>query len=224
MAMGMSNQDTDHGCSYQYDDKCRQDILQLVPSDGVEIGSFGCGTGATEAALVSNGRRVHGIDVSREAIEIARRRLTSARTVHEHEVDCFAPNSLDGLILADVLEHLPLSWRRLAAMSRWVRRGGWVVISVPNMRNYRVLATFVIGGDWPEHRAGTFDETHLQVMTRRRLDRWCRSAGLLPQAWPFRPPPVPTWRRSLFVALNAVLLGVASEWLTYQHQVVCRKV
>ena len=40
-----------------------------------------------------------------------------------------------------------------------------------------------IKGDWPECRLGIFDETHIQVMTHKRLSRWCSAAGLLRLKW-----------------------------------------
>lgn len=51
----------------------------MIPSDGLVIGVIGCGRANTEARLVNEGRQVHGVDVSQEAIEVAATRLTSAR-------------------------------------------------------------------------------------------------------------------------------------------------
>lgn len=48
---------------YVYADYVRQDILRMVPKDGLTIGSIGCGYGATEAVLVREGRQIHGVDV-----------------------------------------------------------------------------------------------------------------------------------------------------------------
>lgn len=76
------------------------------------------------------------------------------------------------------MEHIPGAWAVLKDYVRMVRPGGWVVISVPNMRYIEALWVFVLGGDWPEHPQGIFDQTHVQVMTHKRLARWCQSAGL----------------------------------------------
>src|ERR1043165_3423247 len=95
---------------YQYMDGLRPDILRMFPADGKVIGSIGCGRGATEAALVAEGREVHGVGVSAEAIEAARTRLTSARVIDPADEMPFEEDSLDGLILADVIEHLPMAW------------------------------------------------------------------------------------------------------------------
>jgi len=164
---------------YVYNDLFRQDIYRMIPSDGLVIGVVGCGPANTEARLVREGRQVHGVDVSPEAIEVAATRLTSARVVSPSDTAPFAPRSLDGLILADVIEHIPSAWSFLKDYVQMVKPGGWVVISVPNMRYIEALRVFVFGGDWPEDPLGIFDQSHVQVMTHKRLARWCRSAGLL---------------------------------------------
>lgn len=46
------------------------------------------------------------------------------------------------------------------------------------MRHIEVLSTFVLKGDWPEKPMGIFDETHIQLMTHKRLRRWATEAGL----------------------------------------------
>ena len=47
---------------------------------------------------------------------------------------------------------------------------------------YRSPGPVLIKGEWPEYPMGTFDHTHVQVMTNKRLDRWCRTAGLRKEA------------------------------------------
>src|SRR5687768_13673251 len=112
---------------YQYPDFVRTDILRMIPADGLIIGSIGCGFAATETELVKQGRQVHGVDISPQAIEVARNRLTSARIIAPDDRLPFESNSLDGLILADVIEHIPSAWSALAAYAACVRPGGWVV-------------------------------------------------------------------------------------------------
>ena len=209
--------------AYVYGDGVREDILRVVPPDGHIIGSIGCGKGATEAVLVGQGREVHGVDIAPEAIAVARERLTSARLIAPGDQRPFAPVSLDGLILADVLEHVPQAWDALRAYAQAVRPGGWVVISVPNHRSFFAAWQYTIRGDWPEERAGLFDATHIQFMTRRRLARWCQFAGLRVVAWANTWGPY-GWNRNRWLRLlNLVTLGLLHEWLQYQIQIVCRR-
>lgn len=207
---------------YVYGDVLRPDLLRLIPADGKVIGSIGCGTGITEQTLMSNGREVHGVDVDPEAIALAQQRLTTARLITPSDRMPFEANSLDGLILADVIEHIPLAWEFLANCAKMVRPGGWVVISVPNMREVSVLWHFLLRGDWPEMPYGIFDKTHLQVMTRKRLKRWCEGAGLRIEKWFGNYHPSPR-RGKLFRIADRLSLKLFHQWFLIQVQVVCRK-
>ncbi|HWE03806.1 MAG TPA: class I SAM-dependent methyltransferase [Tepidisphaeraceae bacterium] len=208
---------------YKYNDDVRTDILAMIPAQGAIIGSVGCGAGATEGELVKSGRVVHGVDISEHAIRIAATRLTSARVVKNDDLRPFEPNSLDGLILADVIEHMPAAWIALARFAEAVRPGGWVVISVPNMRYVEPMVRFLVQGDWPEDRIGIFDSTHLQVMSRRRLQRWCEQAGLHVERWFTRYDPRGPRRRFFFRALDVLTLGLFHTWFVFQVQCLCYK-
>ena len=148
--------------------------------------------------------------------------MTSARVVSPEERMPFEKDSLDGLILADVIEHMPQAWDCLACFARMVKPGGWVVISVPNMRYVGALATFVLGGEWPEDPVGIFDRTHLQVMTHRRLTRWASQAGLERQRW-YDKYDYRFVRRNVCRLVNCVTLGSLRSFLTYQVQGVFRR-
>lgn len=213
------------GTAYVYGEGVRNDVLRMIPPDGHVIGSIGCGKGATEAILVGQGREVHGVDVAPEAIVVARERLTSARLIAPDDRRPFAPNSLDGLILADVLEHIPRAWEALGQFVQAVRPGGWVVISVPNMRYWNAAWRFVVQGDWPEEQVGIFDSSHVQVMTHRRLERWCRSTGLQIIRWFDQryDGTCPTLARFRLLA-DLITFRVFHSWFQYQIEVLCRRV
>lgn len=207
---------------YVYLDEPRPDIRRMIPDDGKVIGTIGCGRAATEAQLVRDGREVHGVDVSPEAIEAARERLTSARVIDPGEDSPFEENSLDGLILADVLEHLPMAWLKLQSFAKAVKPGGWVVISVPNNRYVEALFPLFLKGDWPEYPMGIFDETHLQVMTHKRLDRWCKAAGLRKEA-EFDLYDFSFFKRNLYRAINLGTFRLFRSFLTFEVQARYRK-
>lgn len=208
--------------SYAYSDGVRQNILDLVPDDGRIIGSIGCGYAATEGELVKQGRIVHGVDINPKSIEVAKSRLTSPRIVRPDETAPFEPGQLDGLILADVLEHMPQAWGMLAQFVRCVRPGGWVIVSVPNMRSIKVALEFALLGDWPEETTGVYDTTHVQVMSRKRLRRWCRAAGLETEveASNFL---LLGYKRQILRGLNSISFGLLRDWFSLQLLARCRK-
>lgn len=204
--------------TYVYADIVRSDILRMIPTDGRIVGSIGCGRAATEAILERSGREVHGVDVSGEAIETARNRISSARVIRSNDFRPFPEKSLDGLILADVLEHVPSAWDALKGYVSGVKKGGWVVISVPNMRNLKILNSFVIAGDWPEDDVGIFDNTHVQVMTRKRLTRWCMNSGISVERWFPRYLSEGTKKESVLRAFDTLTLKMFHDWLLAELQ------
>ncbi len=209
--------------AYVYQDQCHQNILAMIPDDGKVIGSIGCGYATTEKVLIDRGREVHGVDVSARAIEVAKTRLTSARLVSPEDDQPFEPDSLDGLILADVIEHMPMAWERLKSFAQMVKPGGWVVISVPNMRYIEALGTFVVKGEWREDPLGIFDQTHLQVMTHRRLKRWGEAAGLKHERW-FDTYHFSFIKRNLCRAANLGSFRLLRSFTTFQVQGRFRRV
>lgn len=208
--------------SYVYVDAVRDDILRMIPADGQILGSVGCGFGSTEAVLVEQGRAVHGVDISSEAIQLAKTRLTSARVISPDERMPFEADSLDGLILADVIEHIPLAWEHLVCFAQAVKPGGWVAISVPNMRYICAVATYLFQGDWPESSLGIFDSTHVQFMTHKRLKRWCSRAQLVHEQW-FDRYDYRFFHRNVCRVLNRVTWFRLRSLLTFEVQGVFRR-
>ena len=64
---------TTEGDSYVYRDVIRDDILRMIPSDGLVIGSVGCGYAMSEGILNLQGREVHGVDISPARSSLPRR-------------------------------------------------------------------------------------------------------------------------------------------------------
>ena len=103
-----------------------------------------------------------------------------------------------------------------------MKPGGWVVISVPNNRYIEALVPLLVKGEWPEYRMGIFDETHLQVMTHKRLDRWCRAAGLRKErefdCYDFR-----FVRRNIYRVINLASFRLLRSFLTFEVQARFRR-
>lgn len=208
--------------AYPYIDEIRWDVLRMIPADGEIIGSIGCGYGTTEQELVRQGKLVHGVDIAPESVAVAEKRLTSARLVKPGDKNVFQLSSLDGLILADVIEHIPQAWEALKEFSQYVKPGGWIVISVPNMRQVVVVKEFFLRGDWPEKDTGIFDQTHLQVMSRKRLERWCENAGLVIDNWFDAYDPRGPRRQRLMRYMDLASPKLFHGWFMYQLQIRCR--
>lgn len=82
----------------------------------------------------------------------------------------------DVVVCADVLEHLPRPEELLARIRRWLRPGGTLLVSLPNVANLTVRAA-VLAGRFPYADRGILDRTHLRFYTRRSARALLADAG-----------------------------------------------
>ncbi len=116
--------------------------VALVGSEGAirSVIEFGCGEGVSTRALkrILPGARLHGFDLHRPSVQIARHICDQAK-VFVGDV-CAAPmasDSADLVLMLEVLEHLPDPRAAIQEAMRVSR--GWCIFSVPNEPLWRVL-------------------------------------------------------------------------------------
>ena len=141
-------------------------IAKLVGSDKLVL-DVGCGGGFVAERLVTQGCRVTGVDS--DAVLLQR-----AETVCE-EVICHDLEAIDTLtlgrtfdvvVMADILEHLRGPETLLAKAQTWLRPGGCLVISMPNVAHISVRIKLLIGR-FDYASAGIMDRTHTRFYTHR---------------------------------------------------------
>jgi 2-polyprenyl-3-methyl-5-hydroxy-6-metoxy-1,4-benzoquinol methylase len=109
--------------------------------------------------LERGAREVVGLEAEPGVCDRARANLSTAicGDVERLAIE-FEPGHFDCLILADVLEHLRDPAGTLARLYRYLRPGGTVVASIPNVRHYSVLHMLVEGA-WTYQPHGIMDRT-----------------------------------------------------------------
>lgn len=158
----------------------RADFVSRLPYDPkAEILEIGCGTGATGALALSQGRcgRYVGVELFEGAAQQARDVLSNVITGNVETLDFpWQPSSFDALILSEVLEHLVEPGRVLKSLSRYVRQGGIVMASSPNISHWRVVREIALGRFNLTDR-GVFDRTHLRWFTPETFAQMFEDAG-----------------------------------------------
>lgn len=158
-------------------------VRQHTPLDGLQVLDIGCGGGLLSEAMAAAGARVTGIDMSEEALAVARQhaeesglavdyRLATAEQLAEE-----APESFDLVTCMEMLEHVPDPGAVVEAAGRLTRPGGQLVFSTIN-RNGRAWLLAIVGA---EYLAGILPKgTHQyrQLIRPSELARACRTAGL----------------------------------------------
>lgn len=104
----------------------------LPPSKKVRVIDIGCGTGGNIAAL-AQGYSCIGMDPSAEAIHLAKNRFPGVSFIQSSTWERTAPliASAQGVLLTDVLEHIPDDRLFFSELLSYVSPGAHLLITVP---------------------------------------------------------------------------------------------
>jgi SAM-dependent methyltransferase len=114
----------------------RRLVNTIEPERSLDIG---CGSGLITKALAEASGEVVAVDVNEDAIDVSRRALGEASTVHLKAVDVFNSSetvsewreSFDLVVLSEVLEHIPDDRGALATAGQLLSDRGWLLLTVP---------------------------------------------------------------------------------------------
>lgn len=166
-----------------YYDFVRKEIAPLLPKFSPNVLEVGCGCGSTLVWLKEAGHAGHvsGIELNPESAETAFGRLDK---VYQGDADLHLQNipaeSQDLVLCLDVLEHLQDPWQTLTRIYQLVRPGGSIIVSLPNIRHYRVTLPLLFNGQWNYSEAGILDKTHLRFFSRESALDMVSRAGFTP--------------------------------------------
>jgi methionine biosynthesis protein MetW len=152
----------------------------------VEPGSacldVGCGPGRTYArALAPRAGRYVGVDVSEEAVELARASGIEADRVADASELPFDDATFDVVVCVEVMEHLFAPHEAAAEIRRVLRPGGRLVASAPNVGYWRMRLNSLMGvwnpaGDWLAVEQ-PWRDPHIRFFTLDAMERMLRAAG-----------------------------------------------
>ena len=166
--------------SKNYYDKCRKDMVGLIPDSGAQVLSIGCGWGATEEALVQKGHEVVAIPLdSIIGACAAAKGITVTYPDFEKAYEILSGKRFDCILFSEILQHLPDPVKILSKYAKLLSDEGIVIISVPNFSNIkfrRVLASEGISSK----EMKDFDETGLHLTTPKIVKKWLDQSNLQP--------------------------------------------
>jgi len=158
----------------------RKEVADLVPDNCARVLDVGCGYGGLGRSLLARGQKqVWGVEINPDASS----HLKGVYADHWiSDVEQFhLPVGFEGfdcIVFADVLEHLNDPWGTFARYLQWLKPGGYVVASIPNVRNIALLFNLIVRGRWRYEDSGLLDRTHLRFFTRREIIDLFSTSGL----------------------------------------------
>jgi len=153
---------------------------------GSKVLEFGPATGAMTRLLFEHSRcDITCVEVDAKAAESAQAfcsRMIVGDLNDTQWAQGLSDERFDYIIFADVLEHLLDPAHALSFSLTFLKPGGEVLISVPNIAYIGVISE-LLQGRFNYRRDGLLDETHVHFFTRESLVRLLRDAGLVSVEW-----------------------------------------
>jgi O-antigen biosynthesis protein len=192
-------------------------LLDLVgrPERVLDVG---CATGYLASRLQERGATVVGLELDERAAAEARR---FCEAVHVGDVETMAlplePASFDAIVCGDLVEHLRDPGAFLARLRPYLRPGGRLVLSTPNVANWAMRLGLLFGRfrytEW-----GILDRTHTHLFTRKTLQECLEAAGYRLSAFDYTVP-VPVLSAPRVEAVAHAIGRARPSLLAYQFVV-----
>ena len=169
-----------------YFDSFNPDILKKIPVSAQKILEIGCGAGALAGKFreINPDCEYYGMELSVQAAEYAvntgRIDRIEVGSVEDKNIDSLNLNksSLDCIIYGDVLEHLLDPWKIISSHKEYLKPGGIMLASIPNISNFTIIYQ-LLKGQWDYKDEGLLDRTHLRFFTRASIKQLFMDAGLV---------------------------------------------
>ena len=170
---------------YPYWEDINEGILLAIPNQKtgpkLRVLDVGCGRAALGQAILERGHSVWGVECEPSAVEKAAARLERViapnlndRMAIEKEL---AGQDFDCIVFSDVLEHVYDPLGTLRMYLQFLKPGGSVLISVPNIANWEARLNLFFGR-FEYATSGVMDRTHIRFFTRSSARRIVKAAGL----------------------------------------------
>lgn len=132
--------------------KVRADRVEKFAKPG-RVLDIGCGRGIFLSNMRARGYETYGVELSETAAKYAKRTAKLNVLIGQLEKIKFADKFFDVIILYHVLEHFSNPSQKLKEVQRILKRGGLLVIAVPNIQSLqaKIFKIFWFHLDIPRH-------------------------------------------------------------------------
>lgn len=181
---------------------------------GTKILDVGCGRGNLGSYLQTTyGSEVTGLEIIKDNFLVASAVLHEAHLGDIESMDMSVLGSrFDYVIFSDSLEHMLEPKAVLERVRGLMAEGGHLLISMPNIRNFRVTVPLVFSDQWEYQDEGLLDRTHLRFFTCTSICKLIEQCGYKVEQVRFDLP-----LSSKVGVLNMLTLGLFRRHLTSHY-------
>lgn len=200
----------------------RDDIVEVVPIGVKKVLEVGCGVGLTGRAIKEREKtdvEVIGIEIVSEMAEKARANLDNVISADVEKLNLpFGKEYFDCIIYGDVLEHLVDPWKILKEHYEFLKNGGYMIMSIPNIAHYRTFK-MLWRKEWNYEDMGILDSTHLRFFALNNIKSMISDTGL----------EIIKLNRKIEASkskkfFNKISGGALIEYMTTQYIILARKI
>lgn len=153
----------------------RSELLELIPQEnrGGSVLEVGAGSGKNLIYAKKEGyaNKIYGVELmelpnesqSDDAYEEFL--IGNIETMPLH----YKEDQFDVIIMGDVLEHLVDPYLIIRKFKKFLKPGGVLISSIPNVRNLKTFRNIFLRGSVRYTDEGLFDRTHLRFFTKKDI-------------------------------------------------------
>lgn len=152
----------------------RKDVLAVLPEKkGMKVLEIGCGGGNTLVYLKETGLASYAVGVEMFDMPGTNQLNPLIDKLVLGNIEEIVPDlptgHFDVIICADVLEHLVDPWAVVQKITPFLKPGGSLVLSVPNIQEFRTMAKIWKGDFAYDPEGGILDKTHLRFFCKKNI-------------------------------------------------------
>jgi 2-polyprenyl-3-methyl-5-hydroxy-6-metoxy-1,4-benzoquinol methylase len=155
-----------------YSSNIRWDMIQLIPAGDHRILEVGCGAGCTLMKLKELGKanEIVGIEIDEQVTQELAGTLDRLYVGDVETIDLpYTEKYFDYILFGDVLEHLINPRRVLHSYKSLLRDDGYIIASIPNIKNHKILVKLIFFDEFQYTDAGILDRSHLRFFTKKEM-------------------------------------------------------
>lgn len=154
-------------------------VIRVLCGQDKDILDVGCASGYLGKLLLSRNNKVYGVDGNSDAIAVAKKIYHDALCLDLNrfpQEPIFSGRKFDVIVFADVLEHLLDPEGVLLYFGQYLKPGGKIIVSLPNVALWRVRLGLLCGRfDYTDY--GVLDRTHLHLYTFKSAKELLEKSG-----------------------------------------------